>query len=304
MSNIITETVRRYEISHQVYAHRSTEQLRDLRVRTIIIVEDYTGSGSTISSYLDRWWANPTIKSWRSLGLIRFILIVFACSSAAKEKLHHRLLDDIRCVEYGLDFRSAHWSGEERASIRELCVKYARNRSLALGYKASEGLAVIGHVLPNNLPIIFCNGKRVNGPWAGFFPAGSRRISPSQQLQLADYRPEAEFESLATRLRHPRLAHGYLKDAPGARPLLLMLAALTRPPRTDDWLMQEFNFTVYELQRLLEAAQDLRLIDQHRHLTDQGRAVLTHAERRPRVVRFELHGSDEPYYPMSLRGAR
>lgn len=304
VANIITETVRRYKASHQVSAHGSIEQLRHLKARTIILVEDYTGSGSTISSYLDRWWANPTIKSWRSLGLIRFILVVFACSSTAKAKLHHRLLDDIRWVEYGLDFASAHWSDEERTSIRELCVKYARNRSLARGYKNSEGLIVIGHVLPNNLPIIFRTGKGASGSWAGFFPSGSRRISPSQQLRLADYRPEADLEFLAARLRHPRLAYGYLKDAPGARPLLLMLAALTRPPRTDDWLMQELEFTVYELQRILQGAQDLKLIDEHRHLTDQGRAVLRHAERKPRIVRFELHGSDEPYYPVSLRGAR
>jgi hypothetical protein len=68
--------------------------------------------------------------------------------------------------------------------------------------------------------------------------------------------------------------------------------------------MRDLDFTVFEIQNLLGVAQGLGLLDEHRHLTDQGRAVLSHAERKPRIVRFELHGSDEPYYPVSLRGVR
>jgi hypothetical protein len=306
VANMLTEIVRACGTTRHVSASVPLDKLRSSKVRTVVLVDDYIGSGTTAAAFLDRWWANPTIKSWRSFGLIKFILVAYACSSAAhKMLLKHRILDDLRWVEFGVDFNSAHWDAEERNRIRSLCINYAHNHSMALGYRRSEGLLVMSHTVPNNLPQIFRHGAGPNQPWVSFFAPGPRRISPALQLRLGDYRPEADFQRLASRLRQPRLAEGYIaEETQGARPLLLLLAALTRSPRSDNRLTQELGLTIFELRNLLLAAQTLELIDKGRHLTDQGRAVLHHAGRRQRAVKIRLQGSEDPYYPTSLRGAR
>lgn len=303
-ANIISEVVQTHEAKRKVSALASQCKLRDGKYRTIILVDDYLGSGDTIMAYLDRWWANATIRSWRSFRLIRFLIVTYGCSTAAWERLRdHRLVDALRWIEFGLDFASAAWTKEEREAIRELCVRYAHNRSMALGYKSSEGLFVMGHTLPDNLPHIFRSGMRPNKPWVGFFPPGHRRLTSAQVEALTGYRPELEFAVVAERLRHPRLKDGFLADTPNARRLLLVLAALTRPPRTDDWLVRELGLTIFELQNLLRVGEHLGLLDGHRRLTDLGRAALHHAKTRARRVRPYLEGNDAPYYPVTLRGA-
>src|SRR5262249_28333082 len=168
VANIITEVVKACRTVRRVSASASIEKLRTDKVRTIILVDDYIGSGTAALAYLDRWWANRTIKSWRSFGLIRVILVTYACSVVGRKRLTHRLLDDLLWIEFGVDFTSAQWGPEERDTIRALCAKYARKRSLALGYKDSEGLLVMSHTVPNNLPQIFRNGISRHGPWVSF----------------------------------------------------------------------------------------------------------------------------------------
>jgi hypothetical protein len=305
-ANIISEVVQTHKGKRQVSALAPQCELRDGKSRTIILVDDYLGSGDSIVAYLDRWWANSTIRSWRSFHLIRFLIAAYGCSTTARERLRdHRLVDDLHWVEFGLDFASATWTEEEREAIRDLCVRYARNNSMALGYKCSEGLFIMGHTLPNNLPQIFRNGKgpKPNKPWDGFFPSEHRHLTFAQAEILAGYRPEPEFTVVTERLRHPRLKEGFLADTPNARLLLLILAALTRPPRTDEWLVRELGLTIFKLQNLLRVGEHLGLLDGHRHLTDLGRAALHHAKTRARRVKPHLEGSDAPYYPVGLRGA-
>lgn len=160
----------------------------------------------------------------------------------------------------------------------------------------------MSHTVPNNLPQIFRHGRSPHGPWNGFFPQGVRRMSPDQQLRLSDYRPETDFRNVAERLKSPRLAEGFLQEDVRVRPLLLFLAALARSSKTDEKLILELGVTIFEFRGLSETARRLELIDERRHLTDQGRAVLHHAGLRARDVRFRLQGNDTPYYPRSLRG--
>jgi hypothetical protein len=301
VANVITEVVKAHE-GRDVVGLASPEQLRERKFRTVLLVDDYTGSGNSVLRYLDRWWENRTVKSWRSYGLIRFIVVTYACSPMARTALlRHRLLDDLRWVEFGFDFESARWSSEERASIRELCLRYATNKSLALGHKRSEGLLVLAHTVPNNLPQILRHGKPLVEPWFGFFPPGPRRLSAGQVVALARYRPDS-FEALdadSLSLTQERLAASV-----EGKPLLQLLAALARAPRTDDRLMRDLALTVFELKNLLTFAHRLGLLDERRHLTDAGHVELHHAKLREKHVGFQLRGSSAPYYPQALRGAR
>lgn len=304
VANIVAEVVRTYQGQRDVLALPSQIELRDRRCRTIVLVDDYFGSGDTITRYLDRWWANRTIRSWRSYRLIRFVLVTYACSPMAKRELtKNRLVDDLRVVEFGFDFESAAWSEAEIEAIRHLCRRYANNKALALGHKGSEGLLVMAHTVPNNLPQIFRNGRGPRKPWWGFFPPGYRRLSAEQLVALGNYRPGKALQTPAKRLENTSLIEAGTDPALG-RSLLRLLGALQRGPRTDDRLMRELTLTIFELQNLIKFAGRLGLLDEGRQLTDAGRAELRHARLRADRGWFGLEGSTEPYYPQTLRGAR
>jgi hypothetical protein len=160
-----------------VMASPQLEELRERQVRTVVLVDDNIASGSTITGYLDKWWENPSIRSWRSYKLVRFVIVTYACSPLGMRTVsRHRLADDIRSVEFGGDFSSAHWTPAERNEVRDVCRRYASRyaikKSLELGYKQSESLLIVGHTLPNNLPNILWAGEPVVQPWSASSPKG------------------------------------------------------------------------------------------------------------------------------------
>jgi hypothetical protein len=307
VANIISELTKTFsERAPLIAASPTLEELRASRFRHVIFVDDYSGTGSSILSYLNLWLRNRTIRSWRSFGLIKFHLAMYALSPRAKQALHrHKLLDsEPKWVEFGLDFDSMPWTDDERKLIRQICTKYAANSNMALGFRRSEGTLVMGHTLPNNLPLILRYGRRWDGhPWAGFFPPGYRRLSPDQQLRFGGYRPpRLSLEAMAVSVGDRKLARGRIADVPHAQPLLLALAALRRGIRNPNRLARDLALSSFEIERVVRAAKELGLVDDHLHLTDRGHDELRQATTRPRRVGLELRGNDEPYYPASLRG--
>jgi hypothetical protein len=237
-ANIISEVSKTLQYLKSVIALPNLEELRERRVRTIVLVDDNIASASTITQYLDRWWENPTVRSWRSYGLIRFVVVTYACSRRGELTVRrHRLADDIRYVEVGGDFSSAHWTRAQRDEVRDVCRRYATRHairnSLELGYKGSESLLIVGHTLPNNLPNILWSGESPGRPWVRFFARGHRRLTPEQQETLAGHRTPPDLDGIAAALKHPDLRSGRFGDSENAQLLLLVLAALSRP-HTDD----------------------------------------------------------------------
>ncbi|MFI6273398.1 phosphoribosyltransferase-like protein [Micromonospora zamorensis] len=308
-ANIISEVSKTLRRSGSVMALPQIEELREHRVRTVVLIDDNIASGSTITGYLDKWWANPSIRSWRSYKLVTFVIVTYACSPLGMRTVsRHRLADDIRSVEFGGDFSSARWTPAECNEVRDLCRRYASRyairKSLELGYKRSESLLVIGHTLPNNLPNILWAGTPVVQPWVGFFAEGHRRLTPGQQESLAGHRAPPDLDGIAELLRHSDIRSGRYRDSYNAQRLLLVLAALDRPPRTDDWLMTVLRLKIFDLQFMLATAQRLHLIDARRRLTDEGHAALRDGKSKIREVRSKLSGTDDAYYPSSVRGVR
>ncbi|GAA0962267.1 phosphoribosyltransferase-like protein [Virgisporangium aurantiacum] len=306
VANIITEITKTFK-NHPVHGSPDLDTLRLSRCRTALFVDDYSGTGRSVRKFLAAWQRNATIRSWRSYHLLRFHLVTYAWSPRAEQAVgQHVMLDGPpRAVEYGLDFDSAPWDDDDRVRVRQLCKTYALNTSKALGYRKSEGTLAMVHTAPNNLPNILFEGKRQDGePWISFFPEGHRRLAPVQQLELGGYRPPGlSLASLAARAGNERLAEGKLVDLPRTQPLMLVLAQISCGVRRPDHLTLELSLSSFEVSSILKTARELQFVDDHLHLTDRGHEELRHAQMRPRRVTLHLQGSDEPYYPVTLRGA-
>ena len=304
-ANIITE-VTKNRAPTEVMGSVTQPELRDRRVRTLVFVDDYIGSGGTVLGYVKRWWANPTIKSWHSGRFVRAHLVCYGMSTRAEQQLTAAppLLADQHSVEFGLDFTSANWSATEREGIRRICTRYAVRNTDALGWRGSEGLFVMGHTTPNNLPAILRQETgRAGSRWRKFFPPGARRLGATQQLLLADYAPRDEFAEIVKALGHPDLERGY-RDGTAHQietTLVTVLAALSAGCAYDTQLQAELRMSVFKLHTALRIATSLGLIDENRHLTDRGHEALRRAGRDRRRVREILTPKTGEYYPLQLR---
>jgi hypothetical protein len=285
----------------------SLEDLRASRCRALVLVEDYSGSGSQALHYLKSWLRNPTIRSWRSFGWLKIHLVLFAVSSIAAKRLRSSsAIDGLDFVEPAAEFANADWTKTELQSVIKLCTQYTEptgpRRGEALGFAASKGLFVMQHTVPDNLPAIFVQhvglGRRT---WAPLFP---NRIFPhSLQEQIAGYRPRNEFELSLDKLHDRRLAEALLRRPTGPDlPHLMMLALIAGHSSDDEMIASELATSTINIRKLGKALYAWGLIDRHRHLTDEGWLALRRARMKPRHVTFELKENESLYYPQRLRG--
>jgi hypothetical protein len=283
---------------------RTLSALRRTEPRTVILVDDYSGTGTRVSQYVDSWMRHPTIRSWYSYKLISFHIALVTASGYALETLRkHRRIEDTHYCEQAADFLTAMWSPEERQAIEQLCIKYSYSPKFELGFQSARGLLVLQHTVPNNLPAVLwqTSTKRISN-WAPFF--AGRRMTPQQQHDLDDYKLEISATDIANSMQQFRLGAA-LADQPNptVRLILLVLAASARRIRDPRELSTLLRTTVVSAEQTQKACQDLDLLDSDGRLTDRGRAELRRARARADVAqRPQLKGRDDAYYPTHLRG--
>ncbi|WP_146231200.1 phosphoribosyltransferase-like protein [Micromonospora sicca] len=209
----------------------SLEYLRSKRVRSLVFVGDYSGSGEEACKYAAAWARNCHIRSWRSLHLVNIHLVLFAASSFGLGKIRRSgYIDHVWPALYGVDFAAAHWADSERQAIRDLCVRYAHHPHEAWGRSSSGGLFVLPHTVPNNLPVILrqTKGPATGGhrPWAPLFRG---RIFPVElQAELSGYRPQYDLNKVLAELGQLRLARARPKHGQERKAADAMLAPMPR----------------------------------------------------------------------------
>jgi DNA-binding PadR family transcriptional regulator len=85
--------------------------------------------------------------------------------------------------------------------------------------------------------------------------------------------------------------------------LLLVLAALSRPPRESEALSRKTGLTVLEVDLVLKSALKHGWVDSRYRLTDSGHAELARARKRPKASP-PLAEAVPFYYPKALRAPR
>ncbi len=161
-------------------------ELRDRRVRTIIVVSDTIETGGQVAKYVKSVLSNPTIRSWRSFGWIRLTVLAYAVSSEG-ERVIGTLpqVDSLRFIRQAPTIRSLAWAKKDIDAARALCVRYGRGKG-RLGYGDHAGLFGFQDRLPNTVPPrIF---RQHGSDWAPLFtgsagaPGAKRHDSRTRKL--------------------------------------------------------------------------------------------------------------------------
>ncbi|MFF0964307.1 phosphoribosyltransferase-like protein [Streptomyces sp. NPDC003703] len=308
VGNVIRESLGAYPDRTRLSYPESIDDMRNVRTRSILLVEDYCGTGDRMQGYVDHWMRNKTIRSWHSYGFIRFHVASYAISSRALKKLKRNpKIESVRYSTMAADFASAKWTPAEAAGIRDICRKYSKMSNMTLGFKESEALFVMQHTVPNNTPcILWQNRAKGVKDWVPLF--ADRRMSPNMQETWSDYvleqssaQRELDLRQLASRGELAAAASG---DA--ALVVIEMLQAAEQGIRAEVRLARYLGMTESRAAELKALCIRMGLLDMAGRLTDAGRSGLKEAQPEPLEPgrSSRLKGSDLPYYPESLRGVR
>lgn len=188
-------------------------ELRENKVRSIILVTDYSGSGKQALNFARSFTQNSTIASWISYNRTRIYVVTYAASLEASDLLRKEKHFNFSTHTIAKSASSADWSGAQRDAIIDFCRKEASNSNAkhALGYKASFGLYLTNLRVPNNLPHVLIRTE----PGLGLFPG--REMPASLFRELPTYIPEPSLDRLLRNL--------------GAEDLADLLQDTTRPVR-------------------------------------------------------------------------
>jgi hypothetical protein len=276
------------------------EELRDRRCRSIVLVTDYCGTGDRILKFAAALARNPAIRSWRSMHLIDFHVISYAASSVALRRFEDSpLLAGIEVVEAAPTFATAPWSNTVRETIIELCERERRTkRWRALGYGETGGLFATALTAPNNLPAVFLQETE------GWQPLlGGRKVTPEANRDLVGHQPVEPLADLAERVGQLRLGQNerlqYMRER--SRDLLQILVSIHRAPKTEDELAVELGRPLAEIADLLHTLRAFEMIDQATGITITGRKEIDAQKRALRRTNAGLEGSEDTYYPRSLK---
>lgn len=285
LANILTGVLREGGGSAGLLGGHDLASLREHKVRTILLLDDFSGSGSQLIKFHKALRRHKTIRSWTSYHLIEFHVLAYAATDKAARLLRRRFGDDkVHILRACPTFEGARWTPEQRAEVEALCRTSTgrRFRNYALGFRDSRALIAFEHTAPNNLPYILW---KVATGWSSLF---EYKGVPNDLLRLFTMRPDPSREPLV--------------GSAGAARLGQTIDLLGRRVYDAGNIAEVLRVSIAEAQRLLRLAFDLGLTNSRHRLTDAGRAELKRW-RAAHPVRV-LPNRDEPYYPKQLRAER
>jgi hypothetical protein len=295
IANFITN----YERLHRgsVFNHPGPDQLRSKRVRRIVIITDFIGSGKRINEMLDAFWAVATIRSWVSYRLLRFTILCFSGTEPGVLRVRsHRLGDDVRLAHGCPTVDTAFRKRDDRKAIDELCNRYPPGHRSPFGFRATGALIAFAHGMPNNAPAVFHSGK---GGWRALFVNRSALTAGEDfPASNVDALAKAAEEKLALALVRKQL------DRPDRRQwveLMLIMTAIEGGARTSFAISAQTHIGLADVDTLLRVSEAAAWTTPDKRLTDLGREELRRLRRRrARIV--ELPSGEQPfYYPTQLK---
>lgn len=297
VAQMVSEVCRTH--SQQVFNHPGPDSIRKHRIRRFVLVTDFIGSGKRARTYLQAAWRVRSVRSWWSGRAIRglsFEVVAYAATQTGRAFVERHPSRPEVHVAVGCPTLDTEFSNSD---VRKLCVKYSPVPPSVMpptGFDHGGALIAFAHGVPNNAPPIL--HKRGRG-WAPLFPA---RVTSATRQHFSTAQDAEAIRTHLVEMRQARLAEaGQVAGAkPHAQNLLMVLAALSRPPRAAEAISRKTGLTVIEVEVALKAALKNDWVDGQYRLTDIGHAQLHQARKAPPDDPLPI---DAPpfYYPSSLR---
>ncbi len=274
--------------------------MRGKRAPTILLVDDFSGSGSQILKFDCALRRHATVRSWMSGGFLTVHVAAYAATEKAIARLRRRFGDEnVHILHPCPTFAGAGWTPEQLAEVETLCRggpprhggskrgrfprrKKSRKIDWTFGFENSRALIVFEHTAPNNMPQVLW---KVSDGWNSLF---EHKAVPPELLSLFQMRPGPPQE--------PHVG------AEGAKRLGAIIELIAHRVKRPEQIAETADVSIAEAKRLLALARSLNLVGASGRLTDAGMVEL--ARRRAVQPSRVLPNHNEPYYPTQLRAGR
>lgn len=249
--------------------HPSAEQVRTRRVRHMVIVTDFVGSGNRIRRMLASLWQVHSVRSWHSGKFVRTWVVCYSGTPTGLANVQGhpsspQVVQVLPCPTIDNAFNSLH-----SAALKDLCYLYGQFHIRPLGYGDVVALIAFEHSCPNNAPAVFIEASASHtAPWQPMFEKRS-----TIKLARAASRAPKHLNTLALEsLKYSAIATApaYRNASTEMRNIILLLAALSRRHRHTTDLVSILSLSLWELSDALSQATELGLVDTHRRLTKVG----------------------------------
>lgn len=285
--------------------HPSLDEMAQRRVDHIVIVDDFSGSGSRIAGFIDHIYAHRTIKSWISSRSVNLFAIAFSATASAQRRIEGlrpktTLLMHRSCPT----FIDVGWDAGEQAEVTQLCKsigKLVHAEPWALGYNDTKSLMVFEYGCPNNVPAMLWKSR---GAYHAIFP---RRQIPLDLLPAFAAPSKADnTNARLRRLRQPNLAKVAQLLQRDALSTTLFLAVVAKRARRSVRFYENVSvfsgLSIAECRLLRAKCLEWKLIDHRNHLTEAGYAALARLRKENQIQSREFDKTLRPYYPKALKG--
>ena len=288
------------------------------RIRSIIIVTDYIGSGEEIEKNIASIVKNKTIRSWMSYRLVKIYIVCYAVSSYAFNFLQYKS-PSVAEIFYVQKVRSIKdedeiWTPHLRESVEKLCTsetyikrKDRKKRKDLLGFKNSGILFVPSNRVPNNIPFILRMERgnprgRDDKEW---YPLFKGRVFPDDlqvEMGFQDSGKRAEMNKSLKSIRDSKI-YDTLKNADGRlgiRKMILILRELTfdSAASVENYISRHIRLGEQDMKDFLIFLKEMRLIKNNNVPTSRGLLELARS-KNPLLEKFDE--SYDLYYPQSMR---
>lgn len=247
-----------------------------------VLIDDSSGSGDRMSSFLRRMFNSPSFLSRWSYGLIHLNIVLYSRSHESEARMlmaipgsdhgKRKFPKSGKVSFYGnLSYKTwdmkTRW-GRHAEQIIDLCDSITRIPSnRRMGYGGSMSNVVFYHSIPNNIPgVLFCRG---NG-WIPLFPG---RAAPAWLPELLERGKKSTPRSPITRVSANLL--NLLKCVKGGR-------------RKEAALSRAMGFDLTVVTELLGRARTAGFLNAHNRLTAAGMKTIWDCAKTTEAPAFDL----------------
>jgi hypothetical protein len=298
IAQMITQICKAYP--EKFFDHPGPMHIRPNQVRSFMLVTDFIGSGQRAVSYLKAAWRVRSVRSWWSLGWMKFDVISYAGTSAGAERVRSlRCAPTVRTV-IGCPTISDLPPPKSHDLIR-ICKTYGPNikawKTTPLGYRNTGALLVFEHGAPNNTPYLLHGASE---KWTPLFP---QRTTFQTAKVTASGLAASRIKQRLEKLGRERLAH--LQSLPQfgeqTQQTALVLASLRKRPRTVEAVSANTGLTTFEVEATILRAQASGFLTPKLQPTDKAFTELAYLKQLENKKIPVPKGSNAVYFPTVLR---
>ena len=280
-------------------SHPGPDILRKKKVRKIVLVTDFIGSGNRLYKMLDAFGKVATIKSWVSYHLVSFHVVCYSATEFGLSALKRHPLCPEVSVHAACPVIDEAFEGKDLGLIKLLCQRYPKRTSaFPLGYNNTGSLIAFSHGIPNNAPYI------LHGSTNGWKPLFEDRSTVRADIDKIADKAEVLSQKSEEFLKI-REARKLLLDPEGELWIhaMLILYSIGKGFKTSSKISARTQLPLSSVRETLERAIEAKWLTPSNSLTVLGRRELKYIQRYELTDNALDFDDGNLYFPTQLRAS-